>query len=50
MYPCFVVPQDKLVDFEKLKPKAKPLKSAIKIPTKSAVNRKDLNLQWDESF
>jgi hypothetical protein len=50
MKPCFMVPADKLVDLEKLKPKSKPLKMALKIPTKTAVNRKDLPADWDEVF
>lgn len=45
-----MVPHDKLVDIEKLKPKSKPLKYALKIPTKTVVNRKDLPVDWDEVF
>lgn len=50
MKPCFLVPHEKLVDIEKLKPKSKPLKFALKIPTKTTVNRKDLPANWDEIF
>jgi len=50
MKPCFLVPQEKLVDIEKLKSKSKPLKHALKIPTKTTVNRKDLPANWDEVF
>lgn len=45
-----MVPPEKLVDLEKLKSKSKPLKSALKIPTKTVVNRKDLPADWDEVF
>ncbi len=47
MKPCFEVPTDKLVDMEKLKPKSKPLKNVLKVPTKTSVNRKDLAADWD---
>jgi hypothetical protein len=50
MKPCFLVPHEKLVDIEKLKSKSKPLKHALKIPTKTNVNRKDLPANWDEVF
>lgn len=47
MKPCFLVPPEKLVDLERLKTKSKPLKFALKIPTKTTVNRKDLPVDWD---
>jgi hypothetical protein len=45
--PCFEVPKEKLLDIEKLKSKAKPLKMALKIPTKVAITRTDLAPNWD---
>jgi hypothetical protein len=48
--PCFQVPKDKLVDLEKLKAKAKPLHSVLKVPNKTIVVRKDLAANWDEAF
>jgi len=50
MKPCFELAADKLVDLEKLKPKSKPLKLALKIPAKIPINRRDLSPNWDESF
>jgi hypothetical protein len=48
--PYFEVSHDKLIDFEKLKPKSKPLKSVLKVPPKVIINRKDLAVNWDEAF
>jgi hypothetical protein len=48
--PCFEVSHDKLIDFEKLKPKSKPLKSVLRVPPKVTINRKDLAANWDEAF
>jgi|JI9StandDraft_1071089.scaffolds.fasta_scaffold39162_5 hypothetical protein len=50
MKPKFEVPKDKLIDLDKLKLKTRPVKSVLKIPTKSAINRKDLAPNWDEVF
>jgi hypothetical protein len=44
------VPADRLVDLEKYKHKSKPLKTVLKIPSKIAINRKDLAPNWDETF
>jgi len=50
MRPCFDIPKEKLMDLEKLKTKAKSLKSVLKIPTKINIARKDLPVNWDETF
>lgn len=50
MKAIFVVPADKLVDLEKLKSKAKPLKTVLKAPPKVQIARKDLKPDWDAEF
>lgn len=50
MKPKFIVPANKLIDVEKYKLKTKPLKSMLKVPTKTMINRKDLPSNWDETF
>ena len=47
--PCFDIPHDKLIDLQKLKSKARPLRQALKVPSHSVPNRKDLAANWDES-
>lgn len=49
MKPCFELPKEKLVNCEKLKAGAKPLKSVLK-PQKAPVLRKDMKENWDECF
>lgn len=50
MKPKFDVPQDRLINLEKLKLKTKPLNSVLKSPSKLSINRKDLAANWDEAF
>ena len=50
MKPRFDIPQDRLINLEKLKTKTKPLKAVLKIPSKVSINRKDLAANWDEAF
>lgn len=47
MKPCFEIPKERLMDLEKLKAKAKSLKSVLKIPAKMNIARKDLAANWD---
>lgn len=50
MKPRFDIPQDRLINLEKLKAKTKPLKGVLKTPSKVSINRKDLASNWDEAF
>ena len=49
MKPCFDLPKEKLMNCEKLKLGAKPLKNALK-PQKPSVLRKDMKENLDECF
>jgi hypothetical protein len=48
--PFFEVPQNKLIDLEKLKSKSKPIKDMLKMPTRASIKRKDLDQNWDQAF
>ena len=50
MEPKFKVPKANLIDTERLKLKAKPLRSVLKTPSKMVIKRKDLPTNWDELF
>lgn len=50
MKPAFEIPENKLVDLSSLKNKTKPLKEVLKTPSKSTINRKDLDPSWDAAF
>ena len=47
MKPKFEVPQNKMIDLDKLKLKTKPLRSVLKNPSKMIIKRKDLQANWD---
>ena len=50
MKPKFEIPKANLIDMEKLKQKTKPLRSVLKVPSKTVIKRKDLAANWDELF